>query len=297
MNFQVEMHNFCNFTCGYCPNKDMERKREFMSDAVWEAILHKYIVPYRHVNLHCPPTFVGHKDSEPLIDRKLPERLRGIASAAPDMNIDVYSNGVLLPKLSAQGRDFFELLESLPNRCRYLMSYHPRNHDNSVNDYSQVIPYLQEVLRYPPPNVEFITVSHKSHWVTEEMQREWQRQWAGLPITVHCNAALNPWTGRIQEEGTVQFNGCPYGDFGHWFFGATGNVIACCLDLEEEIVLGNVLRDDPAEMFTKTEAFYARQRQIKEEARKVDYPVCANCFGQKRDEELINPLVQLGVPA
>lgn len=292
MNFQVELHNFCNFTCGYCPNKDMQRKRQFMTDDVWEVILNDYIVPYKDTNRFCTPTFIGHKDSEPLIDRKLTERLRDLAALCPDMNIDVYSNGVLLPKLSEKGRDFFEFLAALPNRVRYLMSFHPYNHDGSGNNYSETIAYLQGVLRDPPRNVEFITVSHRSKWVSEAEQQAWNRTWAGLPITVHSNCSLNPWTGRIEEEGTTQFNGCPYADFGHWFFGVTGNVIACCLDLEEEIVLGNVLQDTPDEMFAATEAFYAQQRRTLAERGRVTHPVCANCYGQKREDALL----QLGVP-
>lgn len=292
MNFQVEFHNFCNFSCGYCPHRLMEREKGFMSDEVWGAILHRYIVPYRFRNLHCPPTFVGHKDSEPLIDRRLPERLRDLSRVAPDMSIDIYSNGVLLPRLAAQGRDFFAFLATLPNRCRYLLSYHPRNHDNTVNDYAATVKYLAEVLRDPPRNVEFITVSHKSRWVTPDMQEGWRETWAGLPITVHSNCHINPWTGRI-EERTVSYDGCPYADFGHWFFGATGNIIACCLDLEEEIVLGNVLRDDPAEMFARCEAFYAEQRRTLEERRRPANEVCADCFGFKRAPR--QELIQLGV--
>lgn len=267
----------------------MKRDKQFMSDEVWDTILHKYVEPYRNVNRFCTPTFIGHKDTEPLINVKLPRRLRDLSSVAPEMNIDIYSNGVLLPMWHKRGTDFFEFLATLPNRVRYMMSYHPRNYDNSVNDYEETMKYLSGVLMHPPRNVEFITVSHKSKWVTQEMQDQWRNYWSGLPITVHCNASLNPWTGRIQEEGTVQFNGCPYGDFGHWFFGVTGNVIACCLDLEEEIVLGNVITDDPAAMFAKTEALYADQRRTLEEKRQVSHPVCANCFGQQRTD-----LIQLG---
>lgn len=284
VNFQIETHNFCNFTCGYCPNRDMRRERQFMSDEVWETILHQYVVPYKNHNRFCPPTVILHKDSEPLIDRKLPSRLCDVAAAAPDVSIDIYSNGVLLPKWYNRGEDFFELLASLPNRVRYLMSFHPHNHDGTQNLYGATIDYLQAVLRDPPRNVEFITVSHKSRWVTDELQKWWKNQWAGLPITVHCNASLNPWTGRIQEAGTVRFSGCPYGDFGHMFFGCTGNVIACCLDLEEEIVFGNVMHDSPAGMVARLEEFYANQR-----AGVVEYQVCADCHGRRRED-----VVQLG---
>ncbi len=262
----------------------MERKREFMSDEVWTTILNRYVVPYKNMNRFCPPTLILHKDSEPLIDKKLPQRLHSIASTVPDMKVDIYSNGVLLPKWRDRGRDFMEILNALPNQVRYLMSYHPHNHDGSANDYAETVEYMRGILKNPPKNVEFITTSHKSKWVTAEMQEEWRVVWAGLPITVHSNCALNPWTGRIEEEGTVKFNGCPYGDFGHTFFGCTGNVIACCLDLEEEIVFGNVLRDDPAEMVAALEAFYADQR-----AGVVKYPVCANCYGKTRAD-----VVQLG---
>lgn len=292
MNFQVELHNFCNFTCGYCPHKDMQRKQEFMSDEVWKVILNEYIVPYRCKNSFCPPTFIGHKDTEPLIDKKFPSRLRDLADVAPDMKIDIYSNGVLLPKWRERGKDFIDFLSSLPNRVRYMMSYHPYNHDNSVNDYTATVIYMKNVLASPPPNVEFITVSHKSKWVSQEMQDAWRATWEGYPITVHSNCAINPWTGRMEDIATCAYNGCPYADFGHWFFGVTGNVIACCLDLEEEIVLGNVLIDPPDVMFDRTQEFYEMQRRTYEEKRKVEHQVCANCHGQKR-----NDLIQLGIPA
>lgn len=270
----------------------MKRKQQFMTDTVWEVILNDYIVPFKDMNSFCPPTFIGHKDTEPLIDKKLPSRLRDLSLLAPDMKVDIYSNGVLLPAWAKRGEDFFEFLATLPNQVRYMMSYHPVNHDYSVNDYGPVTEYLKGVLRNRPRNVEFITVSHKSKWVSEETQNAWVKEWEGYPITVHKNCSINPWTGLMEDVATCHYNGCPYADFGHWFFGATGNIIACCLDLEEEIVLGNVLQDDPMEMFSRTEAFYAEQRRILAAKERHPRGVCSNCFGQKRED-----LVQLGVPA
>lgn len=298
MNFQVETSSYCDLTCGYCPNRSMERERKFMSDEVFDIILHKYVVPYQHINCFSPPTFIPHKDGEILLNKNIVKLLRRVADVCPDMKIDIYSHGLMLPKWKERGQDFIEFLATLPNKVRYMMSFHPRNHDNSINDYKDVIKYLRYgVLLNPPPNIEFITVSHKSRWVTDDMQDAWRQIWMGLPITVHCNASINPWTGRIQEEGTVQFNGCPYADFGHWFFGATGNIIACCLDLEEEIVLGNVLKDDPKEMFLKTEVFYAEQRRTLKERRRPHHRVCDNCYGFNRDVPGVPiELLQLGTP-
>ena len=294
MNFQVETSSYCDLTCGYCPNRLMERQRTFMSDKVFDTVLNQYVVPYKHVNSFSPPTFILHKDGEILLNKNLPNLMRRVANIAPDMKIDIYSHGLMLPKWRDRGQDFFEFLATLPNQVRYMMSFHPVNHDYSVNDYSEVIPYLKGVLRDPPRNVEFITVSHKSKWVSEETQNNWRATWAGLPITVHCNCSINPWTGLMEDVATCHYNGCPYSDFGHWFFGATGNVIACCMDLEEEIVLGNVMRDDPAEMFARTSEFYAEQRRILEAKELHPRGVCRNCFGQKRDT---TELIQLGMVA
>lgn len=296
MNFQCELTSFCDLECGYCPNRDMKRKREFMTDEVFGTILHKYIVPYRHVNTFCPPTFIGHKDGEPLLNKKLSHVLRQLADAAPDMKIDIYSHGLMLPTWRERGQDFMAFLATLPNRVRYMMSYHPHNHDDSVNDYAATVEYLKGVLRDPPPNVEFITVSHKSRWTTQEVQDAWRATWQPeidrRVLTVHANCSINPWTGLMADIATCAYNGCPYADFGHWFFGVTGNVIACCLDLEEEIVLGNVMTDAPADMFAKTDAFYAEQRRILEAKEVHPRGVCSNCFGQKRAD-----LVQIGMKA
>lgn len=294
MNFQVETSSYCDLSCGYCPNKDMERKRKFMSDEVFDTILHKYIVPYRHINCFSPPTFIPHKDGEILLNRNITKLIRRFADTIPDMKIDIYSHGLLLPKLAEQGKDFIEFLATLPNQVRYMMSYHPRNHDNTINDYGPVVYYLRKALEErKPANVEFITVSHKSKWVTDDDQGFWKNCWRGLPMTVHANCSINPWTGRMEDIATCAYNGCPYSDFGHWFFGATGNNIACCLDLEEEIVLGNVLEHDQQELFLRTSAFYAEQRRLLQEKEKHPLGVCRNCFGQRRDSAP-KELVQLG---
>ena len=106
-----------------------------------------------------------------------------------------------------------------------------------------------------------------------------------MPVTVHANVSINPWTGLISDPHVSKFDGCPYGDFGHWFFGVTGNIVACCLDLEEELVFGNVMVDEPQAMFEKMDAFYASQRRRENIA-----PVCRNCFGL----DPLPKLVQLG---
>lgn len=269
----------------------MKRDRKYLQPDVWHAILHKYILPYRDYGgvRECPPTVIPHKDGEALLNKRFPEYLQTL-SVDPSLKIDIYSHGLLLPRKP----DFIPFLGSLPNKVRLMVSFHFYNHDGSTNDYAATTKYLRETyLAGMPRNIELIIVSHLIKPMTTQRLEEWKESWrdcisAGL--TVHCNAAINPWTGTMEDVATCHYNGCPYGDMGHLFFGATGNVIACCMDLEEEIVFGNVMTHDPAEMIAKVDAFYAEQRRLQETKEKVTHQVCANCFGQKR-----NDLQQLGV--
>lgn len=300
MNFQIETVSFCDLECTECPNWQMARKRQFMEADVWTRILLDYVLPYKNHNKHndCPPTVIPHKDGEPLLNKRLPQYLRWLADVDPDFKIDVYSHGLLLPKWRERGEDFVDFLGSLPNRSRLMVSFHFHNHDGKQNDYTDTTAYLRDLVlsRRVPGNVELIIVSHLIAPSTQAMLDEWKASWydciASGKLTVHTNASINPWTGRMEDVATCHYNGCPYADFGHMFFGATGNIIACCMDLEEEIVFGNVMTDEPAAMVAKLEAFYAEQRRVLEQKSKAAYPVCANCYGQKRDD-----LVQLGVMA
>ena len=270
----------------------MKRKRQFMAREVWDTILHKYVVPYRDLNVHLsPPTIIPHKDGEPLLNKKYPELLRSIADLDPTLKIDIYSHGLLLK------REFIDYLGTLPNNIRLLISFHFYNHDGTQNDYSRTTRVLWDLFHSneQPKNVEFILASHVVRPMTLERLEVWKGIWTGPieqgRVTVHANAALNPWTGLIEEPGTIEFHGCPYSEFGHMFFGATGNVIACCMDLEEEIVFGNVMKDDPAEMVDKVREFYANQQRIQRGDAPLVHEVCRNCFGLGTRQDT---LVQLG---
>lgn len=297
MNFQIETVSFCDLTCKECPNWQMKRQRQFMDMDVWNTILHRYVLPYKHLgNPDCPPTVIPHKDGEPLLNKKLPEFLHSVSQADASLKIDIYSHGLLLPKWRERGQDFVHFLGSLRNRVRLLLSFHFANHDGTENDYTATTAYLRDLYASgrQPRNVEFIMVSHLVQPMTRERLEAWRSSWqpfidAGR-VTVHANVCINPWTGRIEEPGTVEFHGCPYGDFGHMFFGATGNVIACCMDLEEEIVFGNVMKDEPDAMIRTLNGFYAEQRRIAAEKTGLVHEVCRNCMGMGKR----NDLVQIG---
>lgn len=277
MNFQLETTSFCNLTCRECPNAFMRRDRHMMTLEVWTTILRRYAVPFHRHNAHLnPPTLIVSKDGEPLLNKNLPDFLKLAALLLPNLGIDIYSHGLLLPKMPW----FFDLLGSLPNKVRLMVTFHYHNHDGTTNDYTDVEAFLRERLSRPklgPENIELVLASHLVPPMTRERLEEWAARWRPLVAgrgQVHANVLINPWTGLMEEVATTKFACCPYEKFDCMFFGATGNVIACCMDLEEEIVFGNVLKDGAREMFEAVEAFYAAQKR-----HEIKHDVCRNCFG------------------
>lgn len=303
MNFQIELSSICNLRCTECATVQMERPGAFMERRVFDTILSRYVLPYKlydstaYFNNRntCPPTVILHKDGESTLHKEYDDFLAAVSRADPSLKIDIYTHGLTLPKKPG----FIEFLGSLPSRMRMLLTFHFFNGDGSRNDYVATDALLRKYLdegRWPA-NVELILASHVVRPMTADLLAAWKSSWQKYidrGLTVHANCNINPWAGRIDEPGTVQFNGCPYGDFGHMFFGVTGNIISCCLDLEEEIIHGNVMVDDPAEMVAKVDAFYAEQRRVKEAGERVTHGVCANCYGQKREAAGGGELVQVG---
>ena len=293
MNFQIETTSFCNLTCPECPNWTMERERKTMTTEVFEKILHSYVIPFKNRNRNAGhnPTVIMHKDGEPLLNKRLPDFLRSIAAADPDLRVDIYSHGLLLK------RDFIDFLGTLPNKMRLLVSFHFFNHDGSQNDYTATTALLMDLFNGPrqkqPSNVEFILASHLVRPMTADKLNAWKQTWEGpisaRRVTVHANTSINPWTGLIEEPGCTSFDACPYGDFGHMFFGATGNVIACCLDLEEEIVFGNVMDAVPMDMIQALNEFYSRVSR-----KDLQHQVCRYCLGvEKRPVAIASAGVQV----
>lgn len=293
MNFQIESVAGCHLKCNECAVPHIKRAAPyiFMQPDVFETILRKYVVPYKRANGgDCPPTIIPHKDGEPLLNKNYRLFMEMVRDICPDMKVAIYTDGLLLPTFAKQGRDFIDFLGTLPMVFDVLVSFHFNNHDGTTNDYGPLTDYLKAKIRTRPHNVRFILASHLVAPMTRERLDEWKASWdkENLGIPVHANCSINPWTGRVDDPNCVTFNACPYSDFGHWFFGATGNVIPCCLDLEEDVILGNVMTDDPAEVYERCKAFYERHQK-----RDVPHTLCNNCYNLPVDPQLI----QVGVRA
>lgn len=75
---QIETTSYCNAKCNFCPNVSLKRKKNIMSDEVFEKILDR--IEEEKINV---TTFILHLNGEPLIDSKIFDRIRTIKDRFP----------------------------------------------------------------------------------------------------------------------------------------------------------------------------------------------------------------------
>jgi|GEM_PF-4614387 len=272
MNIQVELSTVCSLQCAECPQRLMKRERQFMSDEVFDEVL-GYIneLENKEAKLGYPPTVILHKDGEPLLHPTIKSKIGRISLMRPEFRLNLYTNGLKLTP------EFIEFLSKLPNKIWLLVSFHFFNADGSENNYNKVTSILEEALKKNYQNINFVFTSHVTRFCSEERLNEWINSWGKYQDTgkweIGLNKHINPWTGLIKEENCVTFDSCPYGDFGHLFIGVTGNVIPCCMMLEEDIIFGNIIVDSREVIYERAKIFYDNIR-----SKSVVPPICSRCM-------------------
>ena len=271
-HIQVELTSHCNLQCMECPHRDMKRKQQSMHPDTFDA-LERLIAHFESESRLT--TMILHKDGEPFMCPYFPNYFARIADNTP-AKIDVYTNGLLMKPDMVQ----FMSENAKRNKIWVLVSFHNFKYDGMRYDLSKVEENLKACLDLNLPNVEFIISMHKLDLTEEAWTREFYVKWTNVSIrqrnlkAVHVNTCINHWAGRVkQEQEMARYVACPYMDASHMFIGVTGNVLPCCVDMEEEIVFGNIIEDDLNNIMTVRDNFYK-----KHEAREVPHTLCSKCL-------------------
>lgn len=268
MNIQIELTNHCNLSCVECPNRLMKRKRQHMRWDVINAIITDYIVPME------PECIILHKDGEPLLHPEF-SKIAYLISWYTNSKLDVYTNGLFL------SQEFIKRLGSISNPVRVLISFHFENADGTQNNYEKKSLSIESMIEAANGNIEFVLATHLIREEDRSHREQWKERWTNFAarknvnITgVHIGESINPWAGLISVGHLSTFVECPYSDAAHLFVGCTGNVLPCCMDLEEEIVFGNILKDEVSQIMEARDAFYTKTRE-----HIIEHDLCRRCLG------------------
>lgn len=264
---QLETTNRCNLRCVICPHWQMVRPTADVSEEVIAAVESK-ILRQRSID-----SITLSKDGEPLLYPGLLDLMKRWETSVPAF--DIFTNGLRLTE------EFLQSLSNLTAQVRLLVTFHYYNANGKKNDYEATSKLLQRyVKRGIAKNVNLVVVLHVSKLASEADIADWSKTWNGVTekhpeVVAHVNRDINTWAGMV-PDGNITQTACPYQDGRHLFIGVTGNVIGCCVDLEERNILGNIVTDSFEQILETRDLFYAKLV-----AGECPSRLCSCCLGRE----------------
>lgn len=276
-HLQIEITNHCNLHCVECPQRLMDRRRQWMDIDVLETLFAKVLHPYQF------DTIIPHKDGESLMHPHIKEIISALSGVHKGKFV-LYTNGTLFTK------DFYDHIRTLDNKFEVFMSFHQVGFSGQQKfkhgctetkeyDTTEADEALLACLRESSENVDFAISSHLTPFVDHGKMQAWEAKWKAVAAQypklkgVHLNSAINPWGGHMKDMATVGFEECPYGDAKHMFVGVTGSILPCCIDLNEDLVIADLMTDSVEEIIVSREDFYRRVA-----IPKLRKPRCVECL-------------------
>lgn len=94
---QIETTSFCNAKCSFCPNSSLIRKKNFMSDEIFNKIIER--IKKEKINVE---RFILHLNGEPFTDKKLFKRIETLHNNFPNSKIRFTTNFALADKTTRE---------------------------------------------------------------------------------------------------------------------------------------------------------------------------------------------------
>ncbi len=281
----IELTNYCNIHCNMCPvgTGDMHRSRGFMSDAVFERIM-KDVMRYHIEGVRLI------RWGEPTLHPKFIEWAKVLKSQGvllhfntnglhldDEMISKIIESGIDSIKFSFQGIDeltygemrsggsYTQLLDTI--RAMYISRSERKSpyisittsttyeSEEEIENFKRVVsPYCDEVsigkTKMRHVDVERMKLSDERRRIYEHFINYEQGSL--------CHMSVCP---EIWDKLSINWD---------------GSVSACCQDYDNLMIVGNILENDLAEIFTGE-----MEKKYREIIRKSEYeklPLCKNCY-------------------
>ncbi len=262
----IEPNNICNLRCVMCPYKRMKRKKETIPMSLFKRLIDE-AAELKVKDVHLT------QYNEPFTDKDIFERLAYIRKKG--MTSWFYSNGTILDKKIRE-----KILKDPPDMIRFSVDGSNKKTFESIRvgaRYEKVLADIESLfkerneLKQKLPVIEvFFTVLEKNKKEYKEFLKIWKDK---------CDfASLYPADSR--ESGdfvNIDYKKLkPYPCFNpkRVLVLSNGKVVLCCVDIDGEVILGDMRKQSLKEMFNSEKFKEIFNSQMK---RKCDIEMCKNC--------------------
>ena len=266
--FTIETCNNCNARCIMCPKGQKGTESlQVMDDDVFDRIADN-LTPYTEwIEMICL-----NSDGEPLLDRKLPDRIKSLKSIGIK-HVNISTNGSLLTE-----EKIYKLLESGLDDIRVSIDGFTKESFEKIRcglNYEVVIENTKNLIRIRNNTNKKtqIRIRMVEQETNKNERNEWMRYWNSLIDRSIDKVQIMPmhtWSGKLMNEADKKVK--YYADkpcvsvFSSFTINYDGNVQLCDSDIEQEMLMGSIKNQTieeiwQSEQFEKIRAWHANSQR------------------------------------
>jgi len=240
---QIQTINSCNANCIKCPNTHIYQSRKTMADEVFLKILYELKITFQKDYFH----FDMFLQNEPLLDKKLFNRIKLIKQFFPNQNeIFISSNTMLIPKYKDK---IIEILD--PDVDEVNLSIHTWDADSYNLTHGTKITQEKFNKMQNACNEIVEVFQKKSHYnyfskdIAENKELYESKDWYQLAYS--RGGFLSGDRILIKE-----LEGCMREKNKYFNFLYDGSLILCCMDYRRQTIYGNIKHQTLQEIIDST---------------------------------------------
>lgn len=275
--FTIETCNNCNAHCIMCPKGQKGTDSlQVMDDEVFERIVDN-LVPYAGwIEMVCL-----NSDGEPLLDRKLPDRIKSLKDIGIK-HVNISTNGQLLTE-----EKIYKLLESGLDDIRVSIDGFTKESFEKIRcglNYEIVVENTKNLIRIRNDISKKMSV--RIRMVEQEANKnerdEWMMYWSSLidrNIDKVQVMPMHTWSGKVMSEADTNVK--YYADkpcvsvFSSFTINYDGNVQLCDSDIEQEMLMGSVKNQTIEEIWQSEKFEEIRTWHANNQRNRVN--ICRGC--------------------
>ncbi len=295
----IEPTNACNLKCVFCPRNKSSRKIGFISFELFKKIIND-CHGRRLYRLWL------HKDGEPLLHPQIAKLYKYAKNNCDVQDLRLTTNGILLKgkvacDLLKVGLDHVTIsLDSL-KRETYKKVKGVDAYD-IVEENARNFIEMRNDMGLDKPNIELKTILMTETWAEVlNFRRKWRGVADSTPVRI-----MNTWAGGVDSESSYKLKHPkePHPCFFLWnnlVIGWSGKASVCCVDWNEEMVVGNVKDQSIYEIYNSERMDRMRLEHLIGKFKLL--PKCKNCdirplspkLNPRLKKKLLNEVRESGV--
>ncbi len=268
---RFEVTNECNYDCTMCPRELQTREQNQMSQELFEKVFDEGLTIGMKM-----ATLVSY--GEPFLDKGFKEKVTYAKTNAPDVELYVITNGSLVNKKMANF-----LIDSEFDKIRFSW------YGVSDESYSAVHGVSKNYKRIVTNNIEYLINERNRRGLSKphvevyflKMEEnksevnEFKEKWVDFADDVSVWEPHNWSDGRDYRQLEGEKNTCGRPDHGPVQVQWNGEIVPCCWDYNNSIVLGDVSKNTVVEVLKGDKFKKLRAAHKNKEFEK--FPFCDSC--------------------